>query len=387
MRELNLLFIVSVYKTGMCKDIKELFRSVVDYRRDCALKLHLLEDILLLSLCAVVSGAENDEEIATYGEQKEVFLRTFLSLPHGIPSHDTITRVFRYLDKDQFAACLYRHSQQVLDFVQQNQISIDGKVLRATAKRGQKKSGICIVTAWACEQGLVMGQLKTEAKSNEKTAIPALLKELDVSQTLVSIDAIANTPLVAAQIIDKGGDYLLSLKKNQKQAYEQVADFMKARRDLLSLDTNVEFGSGRIETRSCYVLQELNLLEDLQAWKGIQSVVMIQAKRELADKTSEEYRFYLSSKKETAAYFNRRVRAHWRVENQLHWHLDVSFEEDRSRTKMGNGAENHNTLRKMALQLLRQMNDKHSIKERRKKAGWTDDYLIQILNNALNKCV
>lgn len=294
----------------MSKDIRNIFGLVADYRRECALKLHLIEDILLLSLCAVVSGAENDEEIATYGEQKEEFLRTFLSLPHGIPSHDTITRVFRHLDKDQFSACLYRHSGQLLDFLQENHISIDGKVLRATAKRGHKKSGICLVTAWACEHSLVLGQLKTAAKSNEKTAIPALLNELDLGQTLVSIDAIANNPLVAAQIIDKGGDYLLSLKKNQKQAYEQVADFMKARISLLRSDTNLDFGSGRIETRRCYVLQELDLGEDLQAWKGIQSVVMVHAKREFADTIQEQYRFYLSSKKETPAYFNARVRAY-----------------------------------------------------------------------------
>jgi len=214
-----------------------------------------------------------------------------------------------------------------------------------------------------------------------------LLEELSLQQAVVSIDAIANSPAVAEQIIDKGGHYILALKKNQKHAYEQVADFMKARSGLLSSQTSLDFGSGRIETRRCYVLQKLDLLEDLQAWKGIQSAVMIHAKREFANKTEEEYRFYLSSKKETPAYFNSKVRAHWQIENKLHWHLDVSFEEDKSRTKMGNGAENHNTLRKMALQMLQQMNDKHSIKERRKKAGWTDSYLIQILNTGFSKCV
>lgn len=362
-------------------EIKDIFNSVPDYRRECALKLHLLSDILLISLCAVLSGAENDEEIATYGEQKKEFLSTFLSLSNGIPSHDTFTRVFRYLDTDKFAQCLYEHSGELLDFLQEHHISIDGKVLKATAKRSKKKSGICIVTAWACEQNLVLGGIKTEEKSNEKTAIPLLLEQLDLSGAVVSIDAIANHPQIAQQIIEKGGAYILSLKKNQKHAFEQAADYMQARKERLSCDKSVDFGSGRIETRICYVLQELDLLEQLQAWKGVQSVGMIHAKREFADKTQEEYRFYLSSKKETPAYFNGRIREHWSIENQLHWHLDLSFDEDRSRTRVGNGAENHNTLRKIALQLLKQMNDKHSIKERRKKAGWTDTYLLQVLKN------
>ncbi len=371
----------------MSQEIGEIFKSVPDYRRACALKLHLLEDILLLSLCAVVSGAENDEEIATYGEQKEGFLRTFLSLPNGIPSHDTITCIFRYLDKDKLAQCLLRHSEQVVDFLQEHHSSIDGKVLRATAKSGKKKSGICIITAWACEQKLVLGQLKTAEKSNEKTAIPALLADLSLKESVVSIDAIANNPQVAEQIISKGGNYILSLKNNQRYAFEQVADFMKARTDLLNVHTNLDFGSGRLETRTCYVLNELDLLEELQAWSGIESVIMGHAKGEFTSKTQEEFRFYLSSKKETPQYFNNRIRAHWSIENHLHWHLDVSFDEDRSKTRMGNGAENHHTLRKLALQLLQQSSDKHSIKERRKKAGWNNEYLLQILSNGITKCV
>jgi len=362
-------------------DLKDIFSSVPDYRRECALKLHLLSDLLIISLCAVLSGAEKDEEIATYGEEKKEFLSTFLSLPNGIASHDTFTRVFRFLDTDKFAQCLYAHSGELLDFLQEHHSSIDGKVLRATAKRGKKKSGICIVSAWACEQNLVLGGIKTGEKSNEKKAIPLLLEQLEFSQAIVSIDAIANSPQISEQIIDKGGHYILSLKKNQKCAFEQVADYMQTRKERLNRNKSVDFGSGRIETRICYVLQELDLLEELQAWKGLQSVVMIHAKREVADKTEEEYRFYLSSKKETPAYFNSRIREHWSIENQLHWHLDLSFDEDRSRTRLGNGAENHNTLRKIALQLLKQIKDKHSIKERRKKAGWTDTYLLQVLKN------
>jgi predicted transposase YbfD/YdcC len=363
---------------------KKIFDEVPDYRKNHPFKKHLLGEILMLSLCASLSGAENDEEIETYGKEKQAFLSGFLSLPSGIPSHDTITRVFRYLDKDKFSACLYSYTKELLEFIDQQHISIDGKICRATNKGGKKKSGICIITAWACEQGLCVGQLKTEEKSNEKTAIPVLLEEIELKNTIVSIDAIANNPSIAKQIVSRGGDYILSLKKNQRATFEQVSDYMKANSAFFEIDKNVDFGSGRVETRTCYVAVNLNFMENILAWEGIKSVIMIHAKREIRDKVEEQYRFYLSSKAQTPHYFNSKIRAHWGIENKLHWHLDVSFNEDRSRTKMGNGAENHNTLRKISLQLLQQQKDKHSIKERRKKAGWNDQYLLNIIKNSTN---
>jgi predicted transposase YbfD/YdcC len=331
---------------------KETFKEVPDFRREHVFKKHLLSDILLMSLCAVLCGAETDEEIETYGQEKEVFLRTILDLPNGIPSHDTITRVFRHLDKDKFSSCLYKYSESLKTFIAEQHICIDGKVCRATNPSGKRKGGICIITAWASEQNLCLGQLKTEEKSNEKTAIPALIEDLEVKDSIVSIDAIGNSPAIAGQILDKGGDYILSLKKNQPATFEQVSDYMKANSPELEKDTDVDFGSGRIETRVCYLLKDLRCIENVQEWQGIKTVIMIHAKRELAHKTEEEYRFYLSSKNQNAKYFNKRIRQHWSIENQLHWHLDVSFDEDRCRTKMGNGCENHNTLRKMALQAL-----------------------------------
>ncbi len=360
---------------------KKIFDEVPDYRKNHPFKKHLLSDILMLSLCASLSGAENDEEIETYGREKEPFLKGFLILPCGIPSHDTITRVFRYLDKDKFSDCLYRHTKELLEFIEGQHISIDGKVCRGTTEGGKKKSGICIITAWACEQSLCLGQLKTEAKSNEKTAIPILLEEIELENTIVSIDAIANSPVIAKQILGRRGDYILSLKKNQKDTFEQVSDYMRANEAFFEKDKNVDFGSGRIETRICYVAKNLDFMEKVLGWEGIKSVIMIYAKREIGDKTQEQYRFYLSSKDQTPKYFNNTIRAHWSIENRLHWHLDVSFDEDCSRSKMGNGAENHNTLRKISLQLLQQQNDKHSIKERRKKAGWNDQYLLNIIKN------
>ncbi len=231
----------------------------------------------------------------------------------------------------------------------------------------------------------MLGQCKTEEKSNEKTgpaaAIPALLEDLDVKGALVSIDAIANTPAIAEQIVDKQGHCLLSLKKNQKCTFEQVHDYMMSQHTGMTCHKDTAFGSGRIETRTCYVTTRTDLLEETLAWKNIQSIIMVHAVRETDTKCQEEYRFYLSDVAESPAYFNRKVRQHWSVENQLHWQLDVSFAEDRCRTNTKHGAQNRNTLRKLSLQLLKQMDDKHSIKVRRKKAAWDDSYLTQIIRH------
>ncbi|NJK83196.1 MAG: ISAs1 family transposase [Saprospiraceae bacterium] len=362
--------------------IAEIFQTLPDPRRTTLLKMHNLSDILMLSLLATVSGCENDEEIAEYGKSKEAFLRGFLSLPNGIPSHDTITRVLNALDKQKFAECLYAHSRYLLDFFEQHHISIDGKVLRGTSKRGKKNSGICIVSAWACEQSLVLGQLQSEEKSNEKTAIPELIDQLELQDALVSIDAAGNSPAIAQKIVDKGGHYLLALKKNQGNTYEEVHDFMKARMHTahLSSSKTVDFGSGRIETRTCYVSHNTDLMEETLKWKDVQSVVLVHAQREIEGKTQEEYRFYLSDKKQTPEYFNHKVRQHWSIENKLHWHLDVSFKEDKSRTRTDNGAENRNILRKIALQLLQQDALKKSIAVKRKKAAWDDQYLLNVIS-------
>jgi predicted transposase YbfD/YdcC len=215
-----------------------------------------------------------------------------------------------------------------------------------------------------------------------------LIEHIDLTNNVVSIDAIANSPAIAKQIKDKGGDYILSLKKNQKSVFEQVADYMKNHQSLCDVDKNTDYriggelGSGRIETRTCYVTQHLTLMEDVLAWQGIKSVIMIHAKREVKEVVEENFRFYLSSKDQNASYFNKTIRGHWGIENDLHWQLDLTFGEDSAKTRMGNGAENHNTLRKIALQILQQQNDKHSVKERRKKAGWNDKYLVKIIQNS-----
>jgi predicted transposase YbfD/YdcC len=364
--------------------ITSIFDEVKDPRRDSGLKLHLLSDILVLSLVGTLSGCDTDEELEEYGIAKEPFLRQFLSLPNGIPSHDTITRVLNSIDSGEFSSCLYRHSRYLFDFLGEHHISIDGKVLRGTGEKGRKNSGVCIVTAWACEHQVVLGQRKTEEKSNEKTAIPELLEELGLKDALVSIDAICNGPEIASTIRGREGHYLLSLKKNQGLAYEQVCDYMTTHAQLYANSVDHDFGSGRIEVRTCYVCDRTDLLDEVLKWPDIASVIMVHAVREVKKSKQEEYRFYLSDKVESPAYFNQKIRAHWGVENHLHWQLDVSFSEDRCRTSTKNGAENRNTLRKLSLQMLKQMKDKNSLKVRRKKASWDDQYLIGVIKNYKN---
>ncbi|TXK44312.1 ISAs1 family transposase [Pontibacter qinzhouensis] len=368
-------------------DLTTFFAGVPDFRLNRR-KKHQLVDILGIALLAIVSGADDFEEIEAYGKRKEPFLRTFLALANGVPSHDTFNRVFKFMDKDAFGACLYTWSRELLSFLEEKMphFNLDGKVLRATAKAGAKKSGICIVSAWVAEQQLVLGQETVAAKSNEKTAIPQLIKSLDLPGALVSCDAAGCQASNAALIVEGQGDYLLAIKKNQKHAYEQLSEWMEERKGTLPVDEWIDFGSGRIEKRRCYVENQLELLDGLAGWPDLKSVVMVESQREKLGKMTIETRFYLSSLEARPAQFNKLVRNHWSIENQLHWRLDVVFREDMSRTRQGNAPQNMATARKMALQLLGQVQDKQSMKNRRKMAGWDDEYLLEVVKGIF-KCV
>jgi predicted transposase YbfD/YdcC len=359
-----------------------IFENVPDFRINRRRKHNLL-DILVISTCAVVCGADDFEEIAMYGTQKESFLRTFLELPNGIPSHDTFNRVFKFLDKNAFGDCLYRWSKEILSTFneQYTQIGIDGKVLRATAKSGSKKSGLCLLTAWVSEHELVLGQQKVDTKSNEKTAVPELLNSLDLRNSIVTIDAMACELKNADLIVSKAGHYILALKKNNKHIYEQVSERFSKVKSQLSKNEHIDFGSGRIETRTCYVENDLTLYDDLAVWTHLKSIIIIESKREVNEKISFETRYYLSDLALDPRHFNTYIRNHWSIENKLHWKLDVVFREDLQRTKVGNAPDNLATIRKLSLQLLNKIPDKESIKNRRKRAGWNDKYLIDLLSN------
>jgi predicted transposase YbfD/YdcC len=357
-----------------------LFAEMPDFRLNRR-KRHLLVDILVIALCAIISGADDFEEIEAYGQRKKDFLATFLDLPNGIPSHDTFNRVFRLMDTKAFAHCLHQWSAQLLALLEEpmTQINLDGKVLRGTAKSGFRKSGICLVSAWVSAHELVLGQEKVADKSNEKTAIPALLNSLDLSGALVSCDA-AGTQLTNADlIVAKGGHYLLALKQDHGLMYEQVHDWMSQNKDRLVHNEHVDFGSGRIETRVCRLLTEFGLLDTLSPWTHLRTVIRIDSSRDIAGQLSHETRYYLSDLTSSGADFNRFVRHHWSIENRLHWKLDVVFGEDQQRVRLGNGATNMATARKMALQALNRLDDRESTKNRRKIAGWDNDYLETIL--------
>ena len=361
-------------------DWSNFFAEMPDFRVDRRKKHHLV-DILVIALCALISGADDFEEIAAYGRRKEAFLRTFPPLANGIPSHDTFTRVFRHLDTAAFGRCLYAWSAQALATAPAplHAIHVDGKVLRGTAKAGAKKSGICLVTAWSSAYSLVLGQEKVGAKSNEKTAIPDLLRALDLRQTLVSCDAAGCQRANADLIVAGGGHYLLALKKNLPIAYEQVDEHFTKRLENLPAAQDLDFGSGRIEKRRACVETNVVLLDGLSDWSHLQSIVRVDASREIDGHVTTQTRYYLSSLVAPAADFNRYIRQHWRIENSLHWKLDVVFREDRQRTRCDNGPLNLATARKLALQTLNQATDAESMKNRRKMAGWDDDYLRSIL--------
>lgn len=363
-------------------ELDKFFETVPDFRLNRR-KRHKLVDILAVSVCAVVCGANDFEEIAAYGRQKIDFLRTFLELPNGIPSHDTFNRVFTLMDKEKFSDCLYRWSKEILSELGQayNHIGIDGKVLCGTAKSGQKKSGICIVSAWSSEHCLVLGQEKVDAKSNEKTAIPALLDGLDLEGSIVTIDAMACEKKNADLIVEKKGSYILALKSNNKHVFEQVRDRMMRIKTEIPNDRHIDYVGGRIETRTCHVENKLGLYDGLDAWTHLKSIVMVESQRQTGEKTTTEYRFYLSNLTVEPKAFNEFIRKHWSIENSLHWQLDVTFLEDVQKTKTGNAPENLATTRKLALQILNSVRDKESIKNRRKMAGWSDQYLTQILRN------
>lgn len=344
-------------------------------------KKHQLVDILVIALCALLSGADDFEEIEAYGRQKEPFLRTFLALPKGIPSHDTFTRVFRHMDTEAFGRCLYGWPAQVLagapDALQP--VNIDGKVLRGTARAGAKKSDICVVSAWAAAHGLVLGQAQVATKSNEKTAIPELLAALDLQGALISGDAAGCQRATAARIVAGGGHYLLALKRDQATAYERVQAYLSPRLAQMPVAEHYAFGSGRVKQRTCWVDTRLDLLDALADWPGLHSVIRVEASREVHGQRVQQTHYYLSSLRATVAEFNRYIRQHWHIENRLHWRLDVVFREDQQRVRCQNGPLNMVTTRKIVLQALGRMDDKHSLKNRSKMAGWDDDYLRAVL--------
>lgn len=311
-------------------------------------KRHSMTDILVLSICGFVCGIDTWVDLEEFAEIREDWFRTFLELPNGIPSHDTFGRFFAALDPEAFSRCFSTWMASVAQTTEGEVVAIDGKTLRGSFDRASAKAAIHMVSAWAAENGVVLGQVKVDEKSNEITAIPKLLETLHLQGCIVTIDAMGCQKAVVRDIVDKGADYVISLKGNQGTLHEKTKDFFEeARQERFETVPHVytetsEKGHGRVERRRYWLTHRLDFLREKDDWAGLQSVGMVEATRELNGVSSREVRYFISSLDGSdAEKFARAVRHHWQVENNLHWVLDVAFDEDGSRVRKDNAPKEH----------------------------------------------
>lgn len=364
------------------------FSKVKDPRIDRT-KQHRLLDIIIIAICGVICGADSWVDIELFGKTKIEWLKTFLKLPNGIPSHDTFGRVFAALSPQEFESSFMEWVQAINQLTQGQVIAIDGKQLRGSHDSGVGKNAIYMVSAWATENQLVLGQRKVDDKSNEITAIPKLLKLLEVKGCIVMVDAIGTQTKIAKTIIEQGGDYVLAVKENQGHLYEDIHELFADNQQFNyegiphSYAKTVNKDHGRIEIRQCWTISDpeyLANIRDLKRWEGIQTLVMILSERRIGDESEVQDRYFISSLKSNAEKILRAKRSYWGIENRLHWVLDIAFNEDRSRVRKDNAPQNFAVLRHMALNLLKQEKTaKGGIKAKRLQCGWNVDYLLKVL--------
>ncbi|WP_426369206.1 ISAs1 family transposase [Pseudocolwellia sp. HL-MZ7] len=361
------------------------FSSITDPRESN--KRHQLIDILFLAVSSVLSGAEGWEDIEDFGQAKLDWLREFLPFKYGIPSHDTIARVLSRLEPASIQQCFINWVKEVAEQVNADVIAIDGKVARRSFTTKDRKNALHMVSAWSCEHGLVLGQQKVEGKSNEITAIPKLLELLDVKGSVLTMDAMGCQHKITKLITEKEEDYVISLKGNQGTLNKEVqAWFQKAWREKYqdirhSSYEHTDAGHGRIEVRKCLQLEIPNgWLTSAQNWSSIHSVVCVESTRIIGDKKTKENRYFISSLGINAQRASDVIRKHWQVENSLHWTLDMTFKEDDSRIRRGDGAEVMNAFRKLALNIVRNDNTRNaSMKRKLKMAALDDKYRTKLL--------
>jgi predicted transposase YbfD/YdcC len=368
--------------------IEEHFSKVSDPRKDRT-KDHKLIDIIAIAICAIICGAEGWTDIEIFGNSKMVWLKTFLELPNGIPSHDTFGRVFGMVDAQQFQVAFWEWVWAVNDIVQGQIVNIDGKCLRGSDDQKLGKRAIYMVSAWAAENEIVLGQRKVDEKSNEITAIPELLKLLNLSGCIVTIDAMGTQTAIAKTIQECNADYVLSVKENQGHLFEDISVLFGVDQEqnfkYASLDykKTVNKGHGRIEVRECWSTSNpeyLNLIRGVQNWAGLRSIAMVVCTRIIEGKETNYMRYYISSLAGNAERILQVVRKHWSIENELHWVLDVALNEDRSRVRKDQSPENLAVLRHIALNLLKQEKTaKGGIRVKQFQAALKEDYLLKVL--------
>lgn len=369
------------------------FQTIQDPRLDNHNYRHQLIDILVITILGTICGADTWTDICEFAEAKYDWLKTFLQLPHGIPSHDTFGRVFSLLNPEEFEACFLTWIKSLVIDMDKEIIAIDGKTLRGSCNRRKKQSALHLVSAWATEHRLLLGQVKTEEKSNEIEAIPRLLQMIDVKDSIVTIDAMGCQQAIAKQIIAQEGHYVLSLKENQTTLYQDVVSIFNKgeerqfKKILHRRKIEKIHDHGRVETRRYTLISARDPLLFSLRWPGLQGVGMLEVTRTTNHEVERSIRYFLTSLSyEQIEDFMRAIRGHWHIEINLHWSLDVSFQEDLNRVRIGHAAENLAIVRRIALNLLKQeTSHKRGISCRRKTAGWNNQYLLKVLNADLKR--
>ena len=369
--------------------IASCFQELKDPRQPIN-QTHLFVEILVISICAIVCGADDWEAVADYAAAKVAWLSTFLTLPGGPPAHDTFWRVFRHLDAEQFQCCFLRWVASMVELTSGQVIALDGKQLRGSQDPGVGAAPIHMLSAWATENQLVLGQLRVDEKTNEMTALPELLAALDVRGCIVTVDALGCQTAVAQTIVDRGGDYLLALKANHPLLFadsewlfsDLAAAGVEVAPPFVAREVNKDHG--RIEIRQAWVVhdpQVLRALRGTEKWPKLAAIVKLEAERILPDKRECHTRYYISSLPLQAHQAITMTRQHWHVENSLHWVLDIAFREDACRIRKDHGPHNFAILRHIALNLLKQDKScKLGIKNKRLKAGWDETFLCRVLH-------
>ena len=372
----------------MKKTLVECFENLTDPRNISDIS-HKLNDIIVITILGILCGANGFNEIETFGKSKETWLRNFLELPNGIPSHDTFNRVLSALNTIEFHECFIEWVSTLYEKISREIISVDGKTARRTKGKSNKQKAIHVVSAWANKNKLVLGQIKVDDKSNEITAIPELLKTLDINGCIITIDAMGTQTEIAKTIVNAGAEYVLALKENQKTLHDDVELYFKeevltkTKKELTENEIyckTIEKDHGRIEKRQYYMVKDISWIDNKDKWLNLSAIGMVVSEKQENNVTTTSERFYIMSEIQDVEEFSKAVRGHWGIETSLHWCLDVGFREDESRARKDNSAENLNIIRHMTLNMLKKENSlKCGISGKRLKCGWDERYLEKIL--------